>query len=91
MLSRGIIATIAKYTKGLISTRNNVVEQITIKTDPAVKTRIDLLGNDAKTGNIVLTEAKSSATSPLTRNKKLAFPEIAETVGVGKGKEPFVG
>jgi len=78
---------------GLNTTQNNVVEQITIKTNSGVKTRIDLVGNDASTGNLVLTEAKSSTTAPLTNNQKLAFPEIAETGGVvvGKGKAPFVG
>ena len=77
----------------LNATQNNVVEQITIRTDSGVKTRIDLIGNDASTGNIVLTEAKSSATASLTNNQKLAFPKIAETGGivVGKGKAPFVG
>ncbi|MFV0268492.1 MAG: hypothetical protein ACK5HT_15300, partial [Draconibacterium sp.] len=77
----------------LSATQNNVVEQITIKTDSGVRTRIDLLGNDVSTGDIILTEAKSSATAPLTKNQKLAFPEISETGGVivGKGKEPFVG
>jgi len=77
----------------LNATQNNVVEQITIRADSGVKTRIDLIGNDASTGNIVLTEAKSSATASLTNNQKLAFPKIAETGGivVGKGKAPFVG
>jgi len=77
---------------GLNTTQNNVLEQITIKTNSGVKTRIDLVGNDALAVNHVLIEAKSSVTAPLTNNQKFAFPEIAETGGVVvcKGKAPFI-
>lgn len=77
------------------SNTNNseVVQQITVKTQSGVKTRIDIMHKDANTGNIQCVECKASQTAPLTKNQKVAFPEIAETGGVvvGKGKHPFTG
>lgn len=74
-------------------TQVDVVEQITVKTQSGTKTRIDIVGKDKATGQTKLTEAKSSATAPLTKNQKIAFPEIEQTGAtvVGKGKDPFVG
>ena len=72
----------------------DVVEQITVKSNlSGTRTRIDVVGNERTTGLIALTEAKSSATAPLTKNQKVAFPEIEQAGGVvvGKGKAPFVG
>ncbi|MCG1021464.1 hypothetical protein [Sutcliffiella horikoshii] len=70
-----------------------VVQQITVKTKSGVKTRIDIMHRDAKTGNISCIECKASQTAPLTKNQKIAFPEISKTGGVvvGKGKHPFSG
>ncbi|MEO0639420.1 MAG: hypothetical protein AAFY70_06825, partial [Bacteroidota bacterium] len=73
-------------------TQTGVVEQITVKTPSGVRTRLDIVGKDAS-GNIKLTEAKSSKTAPLTKNQKRGFPEIkakGATV-VGKGKGDFKG
>jgi len=70
----------------------NVAEQVTVKAENGVKTRVDFVSKDA-TGKVSLTEAKSSATAPLTPNQKSAFPSI-ETGGgvvVGKGKAGFEG
>lgn len=54
--------------------------------------RPDFIGRDIN-GNIVLGEAKSSPTAPLTPNQRKAFPEIAQSGGlvVGKGKPGFPG
>ncbi len=73
-------------------TQSGVVQQVTVKTASGVKTRIDLMGRDAK-GNIACTECKASATAPLTKNQAKAFPEIQQSGGVvvGKGKPGFPG
>lgn len=70
----------------------NIAEQVTVKANNGVKTRIDVVSKDAN-GNIVLTEAKSSATAPLTKNQQAAHPSIAQTGGVvvGEGKPGFPG
>ena len=74
------------------SQNSNAVEQITIKTESGVKTRVDAIGIDSN-GNVVINEFKSSATAPLTNNQKIAFPEIMESGGVvvGQGKGIFKG
>jgi RHS repeat-associated protein len=73
-------------------TDTNVVQNITVKTQSGVPTQIDVVSTNP-TGNVVLQEAKSSATAPLTRNQAAAHPEIAKTGAtvVGKGKPPYVG
>lgn len=75
------------------NTQTNVVEQITVKTESGVKTRLDLVGQNKQSGVIELTEVKSSPTAPLTSNQKIAFPEITKTGAtvVGKGKPPYTG
>jgi len=74
-------------------TQTNVVDQITVKTESGVRTRLDFVGNDSSTGATALTEAKSSATAPLTPKQAAAFPEIEQSGAavVGAGKPPFVG
>ena len=74
------------------SVNSNAVEQITIKTNSGVRTRVDAIGIDSD-GNVVISEFKSSATAPFTNNQKIAFPEIYESGGVvvGKGKGIFTG
>jgi len=66
--------------------------EVTIRDDKGVKTRVDMIGRDAD-GEISCVECKSSATAPLTKNQKAAFPEIEKTGGtiVGKGKPGFPG
>ncbi|GGH14670.1 hypothetical protein FAZ19_07265 [Sphingobacterium alkalisoli] len=70
----------------------NVAEQVTIKAENGVKTRVDVASKDPS-GKVKLTEAKSSQTAPLTKNQKSAFPSIEEKGGtvVGKGKPGFEG
>lgn len=72
--------------------QSGVVQQVTVKTQSGVRTRIDLIGRDVN-GNVVCTECKASATAPLTSNQKVAFPEIRQSgaIVVGKGKPGFPG
>jgi hypothetical protein len=74
------------------SGHKNVSEQVTIKAENGVKTRVDVVSKDAR-GKVKLTEAKSSQTAPLTKNQKSAFPSIEHKGGtvVGKGKPGFEG
>jgi RHS repeat-associated protein len=67
-----------------------VVEQLTVKTQSGVKTRLDTAGKDAS-GNVSLTDAKGSATAPFTKNQKKAYPEIQQSGAtvVGKGRPGF--
>ncbi len=76
----------------LQKTQSGVVQQVTVKTQSGVKTRIDLMSRDAN-ANIVCTECKASATAPLTKNQTAAFPEIQQTGAtiVGQGKPGFPG
>ncbi|MDQ0110682.1 hypothetical protein J2T15_000098 [Paenibacillus harenae] len=73
------------------NTHNNVQQQITVKTQSGVKTRIDIIGQNKQTGVIDCVECKASPTAPLTKNQKQAFPEIAQSGAtvVGKGKPPY--
>jgi hypothetical protein len=50
-------------------TQNGVVQQLTLKDKNGVKTKVDIAGKDKGTGQPVLTEAKSSATAPKTKNR----------------------
>lgn len=63
-----------------------------MKTPSSVRTRLDAIGFDAD-GKIVIHEFKSSALAPLTKNQKIAFPEIYDSGAtvVGKGKGTFTG
>ncbi len=74
----------------LQQTQSGVVQQVTVKTQSGVRTRIDLMGRD-ENGNIVCTECKASATAPLTKNQTVGFPEIQQSgaVVVGNGKPGF--
>lgn len=51
-------------------TQVNVVEQVTVKTESGTKTKVHIVGKDKKTNQIVLTEAKSSQTAPLTKKSE---------------------
>lgn len=83
----------AKVVENLKQTQTGVVQQVTVKTQSGVKTRLDAAGRDANSGAVKLTEAKSSPTAPLTKNQKAAHPEIAATGAtvVGQGKPGFKG
>ena len=72
---------------------DNVVEQITVKSKSKTKTRLDAIGKDKDTGEILIEEYKSSQTAPLTKNQEKAYPEIEKdgAIVVGKGKPPFIG
>lgn len=72
--------------------RPGAVQQVTVKTDSGVKTRIDIVARDAD-GKIVCIECKASPTAPLTKNQKVAHPEIENTGAtvVGDGKPGFPG
>jgi len=77
----------------IAQTQSNVVQQVTVKTESGVKTRLDIVGIDKETGAVKITEAKSSQKAPLTQKQKKAFPEIEKSGGtvVGEGKSPFKG
>ncbi|MCR6465301.1 WXG100 family type VII secretion target [Bacillus paranthracis] len=67
------------------------VKQVTLQSKSGVNTRIDIGIKDLENGKVDLIELKSSLTAPLTKNQKLAFPEI-EKYGAtvrSKNKEPF--
>ncbi|AJO79650.1 S-type pyocin domain-containing protein [Pseudomonas sp. MRSN 12121] len=66
--------------------------EVTVRTKSGIRTRFDMLGRDVD-GKLSCVECKSSATAPLTRNQKVAFPEIEESGAtiVGKGKTGFPG
>jgi RHS repeat-associated protein len=69
-----------------------VQSEVTIKTASGVRVRMDHLVRPPG-GKIECVECKASDTAPLTKNQKVAFPEIARTgaVVVGKGKPGFPG
>lgn len=52
----------------LKQTDPNTASQVTLETQSGVQTRMDFVSRDTN-GNVALTEAKSSATAPLTRNQ----------------------
>ena len=76
----------------------DVEEQITIDVEAPdgeiVRTRVDAMGYDKETGQLLIQEYKSSATAPLTQNQKKAFQLIKDGATahvVGKGKGIFKG
>ena len=73
----------------------NIQPQITVLTNgpSGLKVRLDALGEDLMTGDIVLTDAKASSTAPLTSNQTIVYPELKTYGGtvVGQGKAPYVG
>ncbi len=72
--------------------QTGTVQNVMVETQSGTRTVVDVMGRDG-TGNIALTEAKSSATAPLTPNQAAAHPEIAESGAtvVGQGKGEFTG
>jgi RHS repeat-associated protein len=73
--------------------QEGVVEQVTVKTESGVRTRVDAVGRDRQTGQLRLTEGKSSETARLTPAQRQAHPEISRTGAtvVGKGKPGVPG
>ena len=71
---------------------DNAQTQITIETPSGTRTKVDGIAQ-TKNGKIIIEESKSSLTAPLTKNQKVAFPEIFESGGVvkGAGKGLFKG
>ncbi|WP_339213314.1 toxin [Solibacillus sp. FSL W8-0372] len=72
-------------------TADYIVEQVTIKTNQGTKIRVDAIGTDKSTGNIVIQEYKSSTTAPLTKNQVKGFPELQSGGGNVVGKGNFKG
>ena len=68
-------------------------QQVTVRTQSGVTTRLDFLTQDPLTGEIGCIECKASPTAPLTGNQSLAFPEIGQSGGtiLGAGKPGFPG
>jgi hypothetical protein len=77
----------------LQQTQAGVVKQVTVRTESGTRTRVDFAGRDRQTGEVKLTEAKSSEGARLTRNQKAGYPEMEQRGGVvtGKGKPGFPG
>lgn len=76
----------------------DVEEQITIDVEAPdgeiVRTRVDAMGYDKETGQLLIQEYKSSVTAPLTPNQEKAFQLIKDGANahvVGKGKGIFRG
>lgn len=84
-----------KLLNELSKTQDDMVRHITIKSKGGEGTKavLDVAGYDKATGQIKLSEAKSSASAPFTDPQKSTYPDIEEHGGtvVGKGKPPFVG
>jgi hypothetical protein len=60
-------------------------EQVTIEAADGTRTKVDFVQN--KGGQVSLTEAKGSATAPLTKNQKSAHPQISESGGTVRGNK----
>jgi filamentous hemagglutinin len=74
-------------------TQTGIAQHVSVRTQSGVRVVVDVAGKDAGTSAIRLTEAKSSATAPLTRNQRVGYPEIAQSGGtvVGAGKPGYPG
>jgi hypothetical protein len=70
-----------------------VSPQITLQTQSGARTRVDFLGRDAKTSEILCIECKASNAARLTPFQRRAFPEIEQSGAtvVGAGKPDFPG
>jgi filamentous hemagglutinin len=86
----------AEATKLVLSkTQADIQPQITVNSNgpSELSVRLDAVGKDRTTGEIVLSDMKASETAPLTRNQTIVYPELERHGGtvVGKGKAPYVG
>jgi hypothetical protein len=79
----------------LPKTQADIRPQITVNSNgpSRLSVRLDAVGKDRTTGEIVLSDMKASETAPLTRNQTIVYPELERHGGtvVGKGKAPYVG
>lgn len=73
------------------STEKLYTKQVTLQTPSGVRTRVDIASKNLETSEVHLTELKSSLTAPLTKNQKLAFPEIEKHGAIikSRNKPPF--
>ena len=60
-------------------------DQVTIEAADGSRTRVDFVQNNG--GDVSLTEAKGSATAPLTPKQKAAHPQIEQSGGVIRGNK----
>jgi RHS repeat-associated protein len=74
------------------ATDTNVQQQVTLKTDSGVKTKMDVVSTKPS-GGVRLQEAKSSGRARLTTNQAAAHPEIEKSGAtvVGQGKPGYPG
>lgn len=63
----------------------NKASQVTIETVDGTRTRVDFIQNTSEQHRLI--EAKSSKTAPLTKNQKIAFPQIETSGGIIKGNK----
>ncbi|MEA4937537.1 MAG: hypothetical protein VB102_13005 [Paludibacter sp.] len=64
---------------------NSKASQVTIEAVDGTKTRVDFV--QKQDGKVILTEAKSSQTAPLTPNQKKAHPQIEQSGGTVRGNK----
>ncbi|MCF2709618.1 RHS repeat domain-containing protein [Bacteroides pyogenes] len=64
---------------------NNKASQVTIEAADGTRTKVDFA--QKQKGKITLTEAKGSQTAPLTRNQKIAHPQIETSGGTIRGNK----
>ena len=62
----------------------NKVSQVTIEVADGTRTKVGFV--QKRSGEIKQIEAKSSRTARLTKNQKIAYPQIEKTGGIVKGK-----
>jgi RHS repeat-associated protein len=65
----------------------NIAEQVTVKPNGVSTGNVRLDNISTKDGKIALTDAKSSATAPLTKNQKPGYPAIEKNGGVVVGNK----
>jgi len=75
-----------QVTKDLASEgHDKIAEQVTVKPNDVKTGNVRLDNVSMKDGKIALTDAKSSATAPLTKNQKPGYPAIEKSGGVVVG------
>jgi hypothetical protein len=60
--------------------------QVTMETLSGKRVRLDFMALDPSTGRIICIECKASPTARLSKDQKIAFPEIESTGGYVKGR-----
>ena len=64
---------------------NNKASQVTIEAADGTRTKVDFVQKND--GKVTLTEAKGSPTAPLTKNQKIAHPQIETKGGTIRGNK----